>query len=44
LFLRPPVEHFGTGDVASANALVRIGYDYTRERLRGFVPLHARRT
>lgn len=42
LFLRPPVEHFGTSDVRAADTLVRIGYEYAREQLRGFVPRHAR--
>jgi predicted acylesterase/phospholipase RssA len=43
LFLRPPVEHFGTSEVRAASELERIGYEYSRERLRGFVPVHARR-
>lgn len=34
LFLRPPVEHFGTSDVRAANELVRIGYQYARGELR----------
>jgi NTE family protein len=33
LFLRPPVERYGTMDLRAASEIERIGYEYTREQL-----------
>lgn len=38
LFLRPPVEHFGTADLESLEEIERIGYEHARERLATFRP------
>lgn len=38
LFLRPPVEHFGTGALDAFEEIERLGYEHARERLAYFQP------
>jgi predicted acylesterase/phospholipase RssA/CRP-like cAMP-binding protein len=38
LFLRPPVERFGTVEIGAMNEIAAVGYAHARERLVGFRP------
>lgn len=43
LFLRPPVERFGTVEIDAGEEIARLGQQHARERLRGFRPALAAR-
>lgn len=38
LFLRPPVEHFGTAALEAFEEIERLGYEHARDRLAYFQP------